>query len=493
MRTILLLSVCLVAQAQQAGSWLDSFSYSRYFSGNKVSVTASAQTTASTCTAIINGGDSRAPTRPFTFTWGDGSSTKGFFPQTHVYADCKRNYTAEVKPDYGSGPEDGVQVRVDFLPKSYAVQSLVDTKLTPVSFPQTVSPLGTRLYAPPSDLLPVQSLFGVPLASAEYALSVAAAMQKDFVNDNVYPRNSAFPQVVYRSSTNTNALYSLWFTDPVAFVIAANLTAVPWSSFLHEMGHNFTLNSPADFYFGGRVDGYGNAIYSETMAQIFQHATVYEMARSYRQLGLSGDLMDEIAYDGLATFAFLATQYDAYVLGGRKFASWNDPQTTKDEAFETLMALAFVFLREAGTGPEGYRMPVKRLMEFLQMWNADWQNSYSRSSNSPAAESFRSTMMVAAVSHGVQKDLRSMFRDLGFPIDATAWDAMTGAALDVQVSAASLTVPGGGGQFSVEVRPAASGASWAARSEQSWVRLESGTARRGSATLSFSVLPNPGS
>ena len=42
---------------------------------------------------------------------------------------------------------------------------------------------------------------------------------------------------------------------------------------MHEMGHNATLNSPADYYFGGKTDGPANAILSETIAQIFQHAT----------------------------------------------------------------------------------------------------------------------------------------------------------------------------------------------------------------------------
>ncbi|MBC8424286.1 hypothetical protein H8E07_09205 [bacterium] len=44
------------------------------------------------------------------------------------------------------------------------------------------------------------------------------------------------------------------------------------------MGHNATLNFPAVHDYGGKIDGYVNAIYSETMAQIFQYATAYELA-----------------------------------------------------------------------------------------------------------------------------------------------------------------------------------------------------------------------
>ena len=38
------------------------------------------------------------------------------------------------------------------------------------------------------------------------------------------------------------------------------------------------------------IDGNANAIYSESMAQIFQHATGYEIVNNYDYYGLSEDL-----------------------------------------------------------------------------------------------------------------------------------------------------------------------------------------------------------
>ena len=34
----------------------------------------------------INGGDTRQPGTPFSWQWGDGSTTSGFFPQSHTYS-----------------------------------------------------------------------------------------------------------------------------------------------------------------------------------------------------------------------------------------------------------------------------------------------------------------------------------------------------------------------------------------------------------------------
>jgi uncharacterized protein (TIGR03437 family) len=158
------------------------------------------------------------------------------------------------------------------------------------------------------------------------------------------------------------------------------------------------------------------------------------------------------------------------------------------------MTLGYVFLREANPAdPDGYRFPVKRLMEFLQLWNPAWQSSYSPQSNSPAAEVFRSTMLVAAISHGLQTDMRGVFTQLRFPLDENAWNSMNGTTVDTRPSPTVVTATAAGGQFRVEIRPTDNTLSWTARANQPWVRLESGSARRGSATLVFSVNPNPSS
>jgi hypothetical protein len=67
---------------------------------------------------FVNGVDTRAPALPFTFVWGDGFSTTGFFPQYKTYSNCTQNYVAEVRPNYGSGPEPGAVFLVRFIPLS---------------------------------------------------------------------------------------------------------------------------------------------------------------------------------------------------------------------------------------------------------------------------------------------------------------------------------------------------------------------------------------
>jgi hypothetical protein len=65
--------------------------------------------------------------------------------------------------------------------------------------------------------------------------------------------------------------------------------------------------------------------------------------------------------------------------------------------------------------------------------------------------------------------------------------------VDTRPSPTVVTATAAGGQFRVEIRPTDNILSGSARANQPWVRLESGSARRGSATLVFSANPNPSS
>ena len=53
-------------------------------------------------TVTINGIDTRRPTTAFTFDWGDGTETEGWFPQTHLYQDVSRNCKVTVVADCGA-------------------------------------------------------------------------------------------------------------------------------------------------------------------------------------------------------------------------------------------------------------------------------------------------------------------------------------------------------------------------------------------------------
>src|ERR1022692_1958431 len=44
----------------------------------------------------VNGLDSRSPNSAFSWNWGDGAFTRGFFPQSHGYVNSQHNYTLQV-------------------------------------------------------------------------------------------------------------------------------------------------------------------------------------------------------------------------------------------------------------------------------------------------------------------------------------------------------------------------------------------------------------
>jgi hypothetical protein len=164
----------------------------------------------------INGVDTQCPTTPFTWIWGDGSLSSGFFPQLHTYTDKNRNYVTRVVANYSGGGHDTVEMVVPFVPPTITPATL--SPLIAVHVPSNSISLGSRLYAPPSNLTPFDSSFFsvLPRSTLEYILSVAATVQRDFVNDNTYLFNGTFEQYMLRDSSFGGA-YSLWFTDPVSF------------------------------------------------------------------------------------------------------------------------------------------------------------------------------------------------------------------------------------------------------------------------------------
>ncbi|GAB3997844.1 hypothetical protein GCM10028807_43950 [Spirosoma daeguense] len=63
---------------------------------------------------VLNGGDSQAVYN-FTFKWGDGTSTDGFFPQNKTYTNVDRNRVVKVISNYPNGQKDSVIVLVEFV------------------------------------------------------------------------------------------------------------------------------------------------------------------------------------------------------------------------------------------------------------------------------------------------------------------------------------------------------------------------------------------
>lgn len=417
--------LCVVASSTQG----DEFDFARQLFGPLSTLSIFVQSLdVSTGLVEINGADTQEPTVPFSWDWGDATQTQGFFPQQHTYADRTKNYAIQVTSHYSNGGTDTTETVVRFVgPQVSPIQLPIEIA---VSIPADALVLESRMpgYGPPALTFFDDEHFGVvPRSTIEYVLSIAALVQNDFVNANVADVGSGFRQVMLRDATlQGSGMYSLWFTDPVAFGAGAEAVSgsIAYSSFMHEIGHNFTLNSPADFYYGGKIDGNANAIFSESMAQIFQHATAYEIINHAADYGLSEDLVTDLKLSAISSMNLVRSSFDSYVHGGAIFDSWYEPSTPEDGTFLTFMTIAFKFFEHAETSGQGYRLPLKRMMQLLQILDQGMVDRYDQYHDTAAAETFRSTLMVAAMSHAFGLDLRPEFTTLNFPIDDATYQEL---------------------------------------------------------------------
>jgi hypothetical protein len=373
-------------------------------------------------TVECGGCDTAQGGEPFTWEWGDGEQTTGFFPQTHAYKDRRSNYIVKVTAYRPDGTSETAEALACFVPFSEPLAATKPQGDSSVVIPAEVPRL--RASRAPYDVPAGLSVFDGSFFEActrqtvEHVLTAAAAIQADLANDDVCKTNGRFDQVLLRDP-ECGGMYSLWYTDPVCLVSGdyGFKGHIEWSSLFHEMGHNVTLNSPADFRWGLKQDGPANTIYSETLAQIFQHATAYEMVNNRDTYGISGDLAFDIGQSALASMGIVRRAYEEYRKNGCRFCSWNDDKTEQDETVNTFMTVAYKFFEHAEEDQRGYRRPVKRLMAFFQRFNPEWEKAFSARNNSPEAEQFRATLACAAVSYAFGEDLREEFRELRFPVD----------------------------------------------------------------------------
>ena len=424
---ILRLNICfiliLIVGCQCLSKNQKSFNYSRYIFRKAPTVYVSVKSVdKNTGRVTIGGGDSRKPTIPFTWNWGDGTTQKGGFPQEYTYSDLTKNYIIKVISHYSDNQSDTVEAFIRFVAPDIIPKTLPSNIV--VSIPDSMVTIESRmpkeeLYEFSDSLTYFKDKYFpiIPRKTIEYILSVAASIQMKFVNNNVYLVNGGFNQVMLRHG-QFGGMYSLWYTNPVSFGVGdyGFQGTIQWSSFFHEMGHNFTLNSPAGYYYGGKSDGNANAIFSETMAQIFQHVTAYYIVNNYKDYGLSEDLAYEIQLSAHASFSFLSSCYKKYINSGKNFASWNDPNTPQDETFYIFMTIAYKFFEHAEKGEPDYENQLERMMKFLQQFNEDWHRRYDPKNDSVDGETFRATLMVSALSYAFNEDLRAEFRELNFPI-----------------------------------------------------------------------------
>jgi hypothetical protein len=380
---------------------------------------------------VINGGDSRRPEIPFTVEWGDGMISQAWFPFQHTYADRGRNYIVKVTAHYSDNETGEVELLVRFAP--IAIEPIPLPEGLKVSIPDTKQVITSRLHHVPDSLTFFEDGFfsgeGVSREVMEYVFSLAAYLQNDFTNGNVSSHGGGFRQVVLRDP-DFPGIYVIWDSDPAGIIAGDSELSgyIPYAAFFHQMGHNFTLNTPAAYAIGEKIEGPARSVYAEAMATIFSLATAYEILNNAEGFGLGDGLAFEIRQDAYVAMDDTRFRYEQYRTADSPFAAWDDPDTGDDETLGVYKAIAFMFCEQAEQKGEGYREPLKRMMAMLQLFNPDWSDRYSQYANSPAAEAFRATWMVAALSYAFSADLRGEFKALNFPIDDTVYEDMLYAA-----------------------------------------------------------------
>lgn len=422
---ILLLLSALLTCTTCHTTWaqVETFNYKRALSYSRTLSPAITSINRNTGEVVFGGGDSRGPTTPglyFTWLWGDGTSNNGFFPQTKRYADASKNYVARVVANYSATDKDTAEVLVDFVPGN-VVPVPLDAKLK-VYIPNqpfavdgvTRIPFTDRIFDPTAR------------AQLEYLFQVCSSIEYDFVSGDVRMADGKFEQYMFRDSLFPGA-YALSGSRPIAFGVGDVLAkgTVDYSSMCHEMGHNYTLNTPATYSVNGRLGNRASSFYMEAIAQIFQQAAGYELINNYQKYGIDEALLQKLKANFMVNARYQRATFNEYVKDGMPFSSWSKvpgySYTDSKEAFMTFIVVAYKFMETAEQQGKGYRMPMKRMMQFLQRFNADWVARYDPQNDNAKAGAFRATLWAAAMSQAFQRDMRPDFRAINFPVSDSDW------------------------------------------------------------------------
>ena len=400
--------------------------YSSLLSGPPSTLSAYVQSINTDGTVVVNGGDTQQPTiTPFQFAWGDGSTTSGWFPQTHLYANAGQNYVITITATENNGETQQASTVVFFLPPEITPQVLSGVSFqipsASVTF-QTHWPA----YAPPTDVTYFgDSSFPIYTRSdVAYLLSAVSSIDYNLANDNSFLLNGIF-SIDMLEATDFDGGVSYWYTTPMSVGYSADVTDPPmWYILFNEIGNDTTLNTPVNLSYGGNTDGSASEIYSETMGDIFSYASGCQLISNAAAYGLGPDVTADVTNSMLSGAANLQGQYNAYIAARAPFSSWNPYNGGTDPTLGTVATLAWIFIEQTEMRGQGYQIPTNRLMTFLQQFNATLLASYAPTSNTSAAATFRSTLMVAALSYAFSEDLRSRFESLNFPIDNGIFDQL---------------------------------------------------------------------
>jgi hypothetical protein len=411
----------LLACASAAVASVDEFSFAPYLD---LEPTLSVSlVTVHGLSVRVEGSDTARPEKPFVFDWGDGTTTEGRFPATHSYKSADRSYTITVTATHDDGTES-VTVRAALGPPDYGFQRLQSLPRR-VSIPKSVVPLRTTMpgYAitEKPEAFAEDELQPNVRTAIEYVMDVAHQIELDFCNGDV-TEQARGPHVILKQRQFAGCA-SQWYSDPPSFECHPGYLVgeVDFSSLFHELGHSMTLNSPAKYRIGGKIDSPMSGAVSEALANFFQHATIYRILNTEGHWGLSDGFCALVREAGIRSIGVVRNAHKAYLSEPDGYTMYNDPATPRDETFNTFMTVVYVFCSLAEEHRD-YRTPLKRTMRLLQTFNEADEARFLDREN----EGFRATLMVAAMSYGFDTDLRERFRKLHFPVSDAVYEELRG-------------------------------------------------------------------
>ena len=310
------------------------------------------------------------------------------------------------------------------LPVFFVQPSVANKSFPHISFQIPPEPVQLQshwpAYAPPADVtvFPNSSFPVYSRSSVAQILKSISSIDYTFANKNSFLLNGEF-SIFMLESTDFGGGLSYWYTTPMSVAYGGDILDQPiaWDILFNEIGKDTTLNTPNRLTFGGDTDGNASEIYSETMGDIFSYASGCQLISSPSTYGLDPFVTLDIRDSMLSGAANLQQQYETYVAAGAPFSSWNPYNGEPDPTLGTVATLAWKFIEHAEQESNGYQVPARRMMHLLQLFDPWMLKSYAPTQNTQAAATFRSTLMVAAISYAFSQDLRGEFISLNFPID----------------------------------------------------------------------------
>ncbi|MGD0221308.1 MAG: choice-of-anchor D domain-containing protein [Terriglobia bacterium] len=416
----------LHAEQNQGNATSSASCYSSLLRGVGQTLSAFIESQNANGTVEVNGGDSQQPDTPFEFAWGDGSTTSGFFPQTHVYTSTTEDYVIAITATENDGSTQQYSVPVFFVPPSVTPKSFKGISFQIPSTPVQFKSHWTG-YTPPTDVTEFpNSSFPVYSRSAVTQIMLGvSSIDYTLANQNSFLLNGTF-SIDMLENTDYGGGISYWFTTPMSVGYGASILNAPigWYILFNEVGKDTTLNTPTSLTYGGNTDGDASEIYSETMGDIFSYASGCQLVSNPSTYGLSPAVAVDIGHNMLSGAALLQQAYNNYVSAGAPFSSWNPYNGGPDPTLGTISTLAWKFIEHAEQQGKGFQAPAQRMMQLLQLFDSSMLASYAPTENTEAAATFRSTLMVAALSYAFSQDLRSEFTSLNFPIDDSTFEQL---------------------------------------------------------------------